>query len=50
MLRSAQLLLAMLFLTLLGACGQKGALYLPDAELDPDNSTEQSQSEPSLDN
>ena len=50
MLRSARLALTLLFITLLSACGQKGALYLPDAERAPDPSTEQSQAEPSLEN
>lgn len=50
MLRLARLVLTMLFITLLSACGQKGALYLPDAERAPDQSAEQSQTEPSLEN
>lgn len=58
MLRSAHLVFALLFITVLAACGQKGALYLPEAENSPvyseDTSEEQPQekpeTEPSLDN
>ncbi|WP_082863073.1 lipoprotein [Oleiphilus sp. HI0079] len=50
MLSPARLVLAILFITVLSACGQKGALYMPSDERASDESTEQSQSEPSLEN
>jgi predicted small lipoprotein YifL len=58
MLRFAQCALSLFLLTMIAACGQKGALYLPGEEQEPgevssqtqESLPEQSQSEPSLDN